>query len=167
MPSSTKPTPHPNGPHTTDHHDDDPRPHVAALITLGALGWYVTQIRPDRIGPGLWRVPVERFDGHASISVIEVDPDDALDEAIRYAAIDRRADPGDAPDAVACAAAVEGPSDPELSLNERAPKRPQGNSDLIDGSEIVGADEQKLDEPPSGFGAYANLSENYARVAQP
>ena len=66
----------------------DLRPHVAAFLELSALGWHVTEIRPDRSAPPLWRVRIERYDGYASITVMEVDPDEALEEVIRYAAID-------------------------------------------------------------------------------
>jgi hypothetical protein len=139
MPSSKPDTPHPCRSHATGHHDADPRPHVAALITLGALGWYVTAIRPDRTQPVLWRVTIERFDGYASISVKEADPDDALDEVLRYAAIDREADINDAPDAAARAAAAEGLSDPDVALNKRTSEATEAtanahrSSDPIDG----------------------------------
>ncbi|HWO22351.1 MAG TPA: hypothetical protein VNO30_26515 [Kofleriaceae bacterium] len=69
----------------TDNSDTDPRPHVAALFELSALGWRVTEIRPDR---ALWRVTVTRYDGDATIGVTDADPDEALDEAVRYAAVD-------------------------------------------------------------------------------
>src|SRR6187549_771500 len=69
----------------TDNSDTDPRPHVAALRELGALGWRVTEIRPDR---ALWRVTVTRYDGDATIGVTDPDPDEALDEAVRSAAVD-------------------------------------------------------------------------------
>jgi len=66
-------------------HAPDPRPHVAALLELASLGWYVTSIRPDR---SLWRVTVTRYDGDATIGVTDIDPDAALDEALRYASVD-------------------------------------------------------------------------------
>jgi hypothetical protein len=83
--------PCPRGAHTTDHHDADPRPHVAALLELSAFGWHVTEIRPDIGGgdaPVLWRVTIRRYDGYASITITEADPDAALDELARYAAVD-------------------------------------------------------------------------------
>ena len=51
------------GSHTTGPDGADPRPHVAAILELAALGWHVTEIRPDRNAPVLWRVSIERFDG--------------------------------------------------------------------------------------------------------
>jgi hypothetical protein len=66
----------------------DPRPHVATLLELSALGWHVTEIRPGRVAPVLWRVTIRRYDGHASITLTEADPDAALDELFRYAAVD-------------------------------------------------------------------------------
>ncbi|HWO20996.1 MAG TPA: hypothetical protein VNO30_19650 [Kofleriaceae bacterium] len=69
----------------TDNSDPDPRPHVAALRELSLLGWHVTEIRPDR---ALWRVTVTRYDGDATIGVTDHDPNEALDEVIRYAAVD-------------------------------------------------------------------------------
>ena len=66
----------------------DPRPHVAALLELSALGWHVTEIRPGRVEPVLWRVTIRRYDGYASITLTEADPDTALDELSRYAAVD-------------------------------------------------------------------------------
>jgi hypothetical protein len=53
----------------------------------------VTSIRPDRSAPVLWRVTIGRYDGFASISVTEADPDDALDELLRYALTDAEAPP--------------------------------------------------------------------------
>jgi hypothetical protein len=76
----------------TDQTDPtDPRPHVALLLGLASLGWYVTKIRPDRDAPVLWRVTITRYDGYASISVTEADPDDAFDELLRYARTDEEA----------------------------------------------------------------------------
>jgi len=84
LPTKSAPPP-PSGPHATAA---DSRPHLAALLTLAALGWYVIEIRPDRTRPVLWHVTIKRFDEYASITVTEVDPDEALDELIRYAAVD-------------------------------------------------------------------------------
>ncbi|HWO18417.1 MAG TPA: hypothetical protein VNO30_06560 [Kofleriaceae bacterium] len=85
---TTRCTPHPHGSHPGGAPEADPRPHVAALLELGGLGWYVTEIRPDRDAPVLWRVTIKRYDGFASISVEDADPDDALDELLRYACVD-------------------------------------------------------------------------------
>lgn len=75
-----------------------------ALLELGGLGWHVTEIRPDRDAPVLWRVTIKRYDGFASISVKDADPDDALDELLRYACVD-----------------AEGPRSPITVARERAP----------------------------------------------
>jgi hypothetical protein len=89
MPSSTNPdTPQGCSPHTAGHHETDPRPHVATLLELAALGWYVTAIRPDLSETVLWRVTIVRYDLSAWITATDADPDDALDELIRYAAAD-------------------------------------------------------------------------------
>lgn len=85
------------GLHVTDRHgapraiyrpDLQVRPHVATLVALGAIGWHVTEIRPDRDAPVLWRVTITRYDGNLSITLAEADPDVALDELARYAAAD-------------------------------------------------------------------------------
>jgi hypothetical protein len=73
--------------------DGDPdrqgRPHVATLATLAALGWHVTEIRPDRDAPVQWRVEIRRYDGAVAIVVLDAsDPDAALEELARYAAAD-------------------------------------------------------------------------------
>jgi hypothetical protein len=69
------------------------RPHVATLAALGALGWHVTEIRPDRDASALWRVAIKRYDGAVSIIVIDaIDPDAALEELARYAVADAEDD---------------------------------------------------------------------------
>ncbi len=105
MSSSTNPdTPHPSGPYPTDPPSTDPRLYVAALLELRSRGWHVSEIRPDRDAPVLWRVVIVRYDRSAWITVIEADPDDALAELLRYAAAD--AEPS------TLAAAAEGPGEP-------------------------------------------------------
>lgn len=68
--------------------DIDPRSYSAVLIALSVLGWYVSEIRPTPEPPTLWRVSIRRYDGEASISVTDADPDDALAELMRYASAD-------------------------------------------------------------------------------
>lgn len=63
-PSAAPDTSH--DPSLTSCHPVDPRPHVAALLELSALGWHVAEIRPDRVAPVLWRVTIRRYDGYAS-----------------------------------------------------------------------------------------------------
>lgn len=114
MPSpTTADTPRPRSLHATDHHAADPRPHVAALLELRSLGWYLSAIRPDLAAPALWRVAIQRYDGNASITVTEADPDEALDELIRYAAAD-----------------AEGPGDPTAASDSAASdeRRPTAGS---------------------------------------
>lgn len=70
---------------------EPPPSYVATLVELGTFGWHVTEIRPDIGGvdaPMLWRVTIRRYDGYASITITEADPDAALDELARYAAVD-------------------------------------------------------------------------------
>lgn len=90
------------GPHVTGRHgaartirrpDEPERPHVATIGALGALGWHVTEIRPDRDDPALWRVTITRYDGNLSMTLIDADPDVALEELARYAATDAEAPP--------------------------------------------------------------------------
>jgi hypothetical protein len=118
---TTNPIPPPSsGSHANGHHAPDLRPHVAALLELSALGWRVTEIRPDRTAPVLWRVTIERSDRCASISAMELDPDDALDELLRYACADHE-------DVVGAEAAANVPANsPELPAtpNERTPGEP-------------------------------------------
>ncbi|HWO22545.1 MAG TPA: hypothetical protein VNO30_27490 [Kofleriaceae bacterium] len=78
-------------PSLTGCRTSEPRRHVAALLELSALGWHVTEIRPGRAAPVLWRVTIRRYDGYASITLTEADPDAALDELLRYAAVDGEA----------------------------------------------------------------------------
>lgn len=89
-------------PHATGRHGPacaaphpDPRihPHVATLIALGRLGWHVTEIRPDRDDPVVWRVTVTRYDKDMSMTLLEADPDVALEELARYAAADAEEPP--------------------------------------------------------------------------
>ncbi|HWO26379.1 MAG TPA: hypothetical protein VNO30_46945 [Kofleriaceae bacterium] len=106
MPSHRDPRPNVPKPPSTDNPGTDPRPHVAALRELSVLGWRVTEIRPDR---ALWRVTVTRYDGDATIGVTDSDPDEALDEAVRYAAVDAE----EARDPVAALEEGAGSADPE------------------------------------------------------
>jgi hypothetical protein len=65
------------------------RPHVATLRALCALGWEVTELRPSIDAPALWRVTIKRHDGAVAIIVLDAaDPDAALEELARYAAVD-------------------------------------------------------------------------------
>jgi len=71
--------------------DREVRPHVATLTALGVLGWYVTEIRPARDASALWRVEIERYDRAVSITALDAtDPDAALEELARYAAVDAK-----------------------------------------------------------------------------
>ncbi len=76
--------------HAIRRPDPPARPHVATIVTLGAIGWYVTEIRPDidRDAPVLWHVTITRYDKNLSITLAEADPDVALEELARYAAAD-------------------------------------------------------------------------------
>jgi hypothetical protein len=51
------------------------------------IGWRVTELRSDFDVPVLWRVTIGRYDGGVLITAIAADPDDALDELARYAAV--------------------------------------------------------------------------------
>jgi hypothetical protein len=66
------------------------RPLVQRIVELEALGWHVVGFRPSRTGdePPLWRVTIERHDEGASMTMVEVDPDVALAELVRYARAD-------------------------------------------------------------------------------
>ena len=72
---------------------EEPPPHVAMIIALAEIGWYVTELRPDRSEPVLWRVAIKRLDGAVSIVVLDAsDPDAALEELGRYASADAEDD---------------------------------------------------------------------------
>lgn len=123
-------------------HVSEPRPHVAALLELSELGWRVTEIRPDRTAPVLWRVTIERQDRCASITVTELGPDEALDEVLRYASVDHEATSEVVPFApasegpaktsdhvIAAKTASTGPEQPGANVtssatSERAPEEP-------------------------------------------
>jgi hypothetical protein len=69
--------------------DPRARSRVAAIVALDAIGWRVTELRPAiGHGHGLWLAKIERVDLVASMTVIAPDPDVALQELARYAAID-------------------------------------------------------------------------------
>ena len=85
--------PRPNVPKQPSTHNQprrptDARPHVAALRELAALGWHVTEIRPDREPPVLWTVRARRYDHNVEVTVTDADPDAALEEALHFAACD-------------------------------------------------------------------------------
>jgi hypothetical protein len=62
---------------------------VAFISALDALGWRVTKIRPEGEEDNpLWHVTIERVDLAAYMTAITLDPDVALEELIRYAAVD-------------------------------------------------------------------------------
>jgi len=68
---------------------EEPPPHVAMIIALAEIGWYVTEIRPSVDAPVQWRVAIKRHDGALAIVVLDAtDPDAALEELLRYAAVD-------------------------------------------------------------------------------
>ena len=73
---------------TTDNPTRNPPPHIAALRELAVNGWYISEIKPDRTAPVLWRLSMRRYDSNASISVADGDFDAALAELLRYAAVD-------------------------------------------------------------------------------
>jgi hypothetical protein len=72
------------------HLDQQVRPYLATLSALGAIGWHVTEIRPDRDEPVLWHVTITRYDGNLSITLTDADPDVALAELARYASADEK-----------------------------------------------------------------------------
>ena len=65
------------------------RPHVVFISALDALGWRVTKISPEGGGDTpLWHVTIGRVDLVAYMTAVAPDPDMALKELIRYAAVD-------------------------------------------------------------------------------
>ncbi len=60
------------------------------IVALKRVGWRVVEIRPDDIdrSAALWHTTIRRFDGDASMTVTAADPDDALEELVRYAQVD-------------------------------------------------------------------------------
>jgi len=65
---------------------------VSHIIALEVTGWHVVGFRPSIAGdaPALWRVTIERTDENASMTAIEVDPEVALAELVRYTRADAR-----------------------------------------------------------------------------
>jgi hypothetical protein len=62
---------------------------VVFISALNALGWRVTKIRPEgEEDTPLWHVTIERVDHVAYMTAVAPDPDTALEELIRYAAVD-------------------------------------------------------------------------------
>jgi hypothetical protein len=66
------------------------RPLVRRIVELETLGWHVVGLRPSRTGdePTLWSVTIKRYDEGASMTSVEVDPDLALANLLRYARVD-------------------------------------------------------------------------------
>jgi hypothetical protein len=60
---------------------------VVVIEALEAIGWRVSELRPS-IDRELWHVTIERVDLVASMTVTAPDPDVALEELARYAAVD-------------------------------------------------------------------------------
>ncbi|HWO20379.1 MAG TPA: hypothetical protein VNO30_16535 [Kofleriaceae bacterium] len=63
------------------------RTHVVVIEALEAIGWRVSELRPS-IDRELWHVTIERVDLVASMTATAPDPDVALEELARYAAVD-------------------------------------------------------------------------------
>ncbi len=71
----------------------DPRtlPLVRHILALEDAGWHVVELRPSTTDElALWRVTIERYDEHATVTLTEADPEAALAELLRYAQVDGR-----------------------------------------------------------------------------
>lgn len=94
----TRPPRRPRKSHAANRHGDEPartlrrpalgaRTHVTVIEALEAIGWRVTELRPS-LDREQWYVTIERVDLVASMTVTAPDPDVALEELARYAAVD-------------------------------------------------------------------------------
>jgi hypothetical protein len=65
---------------------------VRHILSLEAIGWRVVGFRPGVSGdePALWRVTIERVDDGASMTASDEDPEDALEDLVRYTRADAR-----------------------------------------------------------------------------
>lgn len=67
-------------------------PHVRLIAELAAIGWRITELRPERLDGRvvLWRVAIVRVDDVATMTACASDPDVALAELVRYTAPDAK-----------------------------------------------------------------------------
>jgi hypothetical protein len=63
---------------------------IGHVVALESAGWHVVELRPENAydEAAAWTVAIRRFDLDAFIAVTAVDPDAALAELVRYAAVD-------------------------------------------------------------------------------
>lgn len=67
-------------------------PHVRLIAELAAIGWRITELRPERLDGRvvLWHVAIVRVDDVATMTACASDPDVALAELVRYTAVDAK-----------------------------------------------------------------------------
>jgi hypothetical protein len=67
-------------------------PHVRLIAELAALGWRITELRPEHLDGRvvLWHVAIVRIDHVATMTACASDPDGALAELVRYTAADAK-----------------------------------------------------------------------------
>lgn len=67
-------------------------PHVRLIAELAAIGWRITELRPERRDGrvGLWHVAIVRVDDVATMTACASDLDVALAELVRYTAADAK-----------------------------------------------------------------------------
>jgi hypothetical protein len=67
-------------------------PYVRLIAELAAIGWRITELRPERLDGRvvLWHVAIVRVDDVATMTACASDPDVALAELVRYTAADAK-----------------------------------------------------------------------------
>jgi len=67
-------------------------PHMRVTAELAAIGWRITELRPERLDRCvvLWHVATARVDDVATITACASDPDGALAELVCYTAADAK-----------------------------------------------------------------------------
>lgn len=71
--------------------DPSALPFVRDILALEDVGWHIVDLQPSSTDElALWRVKIERYDEHATMTMTDADPGAALPEILRYVQVDAR-----------------------------------------------------------------------------
>lgn len=71
--------------------DPSALPLMRDILALEDVGWHIVELRPSSTDElALWRVKIERYDEHSTMTMTEADPGAALAELLRYVQVDAR-----------------------------------------------------------------------------